>query len=378
MAYRGRNMVENADFIIIGGGMAGISAGARLAAGARVILLEAESHLGHHSTGRSAAIFIRNYGGSVIRALNDASLPFLENPEGVSDRSLLSHRGELVIASEEEIPVLERYLQGSAGLTPVSADQAIAMVPILRREAIAAAAYEPDAQDIDVDRMLQGFARLLRQGDGRIESDARVAEVTRRNGLWFVRSSAGDFCAPVIINAAGGWADQLATMAGIPRVGLQPLRRSAAILPAPEGHDPSRWPMFASAAERFYCKPEAGKLMVSPADEDPVDPHDVWADDMVLAEGIERFQQAVTIPVTRVERTWAGMRSFAPDRVPVVGFASGRQGDDSFFWLAGQGGYGIQTAAALAQLTADLCLGNSPKLPEETVTDLSPRRFQPG
>ena len=178
--------------------------------------------------------------------------------------------------------------------------------------------------------------------------------------------------APTDINAAGGWADQMAALAQVAKVGLRPLRRSAALLPAPAEHDVSRWPLFASASERWYAKPEAGLLMVSPADEDPVEPHDVWADDMVLAEGLDRFEQAVTMPVTRVLKSWAGMRSFVVDRNPVVGFAPG---SDGFFWLAGQGGYGIQAAPALARLAADLCLGRATSLPEATIAALAPGRF---
>jgi D-arginine dehydrogenase len=178
-----------------------------------------------------------------------------------------------------------------------------------------------------------------------------------------------------MVNAAGAWADTVAEMAGVQRLGLTPLRRSAAILPAPEGHDVRGWPAVCSMAETWYAKPEAGKLMVSPADEDPVEPHDAWADDMVLAEGLDRYAQAVTTPVTRVERTWAGLRTFAPDRTPVVGFDPTAEG---FFWLAGQGGYGIQTAPALSRLAAALLKGDDGKavLPGEVVTALAPGRLR--
>ncbi|SOE16510.1 D-arginine dehydrogenase [Hoeflea halophila] len=364
-------MNTSSDILVIGGGIAGISAAARLAPDAKVTVLESEPVIGHHSSGRSAAIFIRNYGNATLRALNAASAAFLAQPEGVAETSLLSPRGELLLATEEDMAQFEAYLDGSDGLERVSPQQALELVPILRQETIAAAAIEWDAQDIDVDRMLQGFARRLRNLGGSIITGAGVQSIVRRDGVWTVATPAGEFSAPVLINAAGGWADHVAQMAGVHTLGLAPLRRSAVLIPAPDGHDITRWPLFANAGDQWYAKPEAGKIMISPADEDPVEPHDVWADDMVVAEGLHRFEQAVTIPVTRVEHSWAGMRTFAPDRTPVVGFAPEAEG---FFWLAGQGGYGMQTAPALSQLAADLCLGRLSQLGETVLEALSPER----
>ena len=364
-------MSQTSDILVIGGGIAGISAAARLAADAKVTVLEAEPVIGQHSSGRSAAIFIRNYGNQTLRALNAASAPFLAAPEDISDTSLLTPRGELLVATEDDLGDFEAYLDGAEGLERLSPDQAHELVPILRREAIAAAAIEWDAQDIDVDRMLQGFVRMLRSHGRAVVNGAPVQSISRQGGVWNVVTSKGAFSAPIIINAAGGWADMVAAMAGVRTLSLAPLRRSAVLIPPPDGHDISRWPLFANAAEQWYAKPEAGKLMISPADEDPVEPHDVWADDMVIAEGLYRYEQAVTTPVTRVEHSWAGMRTFAPDRTPVVGFAPEAQG---FFWLAGQGGYGIQTAPALSQLAADLCLGRLSPLPPAVLEALSPAR----
>lgn len=364
-------MSTRSDILVIGGGIAGISAAARLAPDAKVTVLEAEAMIGHHSSGRSAAIFIRNYGNATLRALSAASAPFLTLPDQVSDSSLLTPRGELLIATEDDLDKYEAYLDGSEGLEKLSPQQALELVPILRMEAIAAAAIEWDAQDIDVDRMLQGFARLHRAHGGKVVTGAAASSIAFRDGLWTVVTPVGEFSAPVVINAAGGWADHLAQMAGVRTLGLAPLRRSAALIPAPEGHDINRWPLFANAGDQWYAKPEAGKLMISPAEEDLVEPHDVWADDMVIAEGLHRFEQAVTIPVTRVEHSWAGMRTFAPDRTPVVGFAPEAEG---FFWLAGQGGYGMQTAPALSQLAADLCLGRQSALDLRVVEALSPAR----
>ena len=362
------------DIIVIGGGIAGTSAAAALASDANVLQLEAEPHLGYHSTGRSAAIFIRNYGNAVLRALNAASAPVLQSPGDISDRSLMSPRGELLVAAENEMHLLRDYAAGSTGLDWLTAADAVALVPILRPERIAGAVLESDAQDIDVDRMLQGYARLLRNRGGKSVTGAAVTGLTRKGGAWRVSTAAGDWSAPVVINAAGAWADTVAGMAGLPPVGLTPMRRSAVLLNAPDGYRTGDWPLFASAADAWYAKPDAGRLMISPADEDPVEPHDAWPDDMVLAEGLHRFEQAVTMPITRPIRSWAGLRSFTPDRTPVVGFDPAA---DGFFWLAGQGGYGVQTAPALAAISAALCLGQAMPVASDIASALDPARFRP-
>jgi D-arginine dehydrogenase len=369
-------MTQTADVIVIGGGMAGIGAAARIAPDAKVVVLEAEDAPGRHSTGRSAAIFIGNYGNAAVRAANAASQGELAAPpDDLAETSLLTPRGELLIATAEEEARFEDHMASAASTDEISPDEAVRLFPILKRERIVRACYDTTAEDIDVDRLLQGYLRLLRRHGGKLVTDARVQQVARDGGVWRLRTSAGDFEAPVVVNAAGAWADATAELAGLDRLGLQPLRRSAAILPAPEGRDVTRWPAVCSMSETWYAKPEAGKLMVSPADEDPVDPHDAWPDDMVLAEGLDRYEQAVTVPVTRVERTWAGLRTFAPDRTPVVGFDPAAEG---FFWLAGQGGYGIQTAPALSRLAAALLKGDSGEtvLPAATVSALAPNRLR--
>ncbi len=366
-------MSETADILVIGGGIAGVGAAAMLSPDARVIVLESEDAIGRHSTGRSAAIYIRNYGNATLRALNAASEPVLSDPSVLEETSVLTPRGEMLIAAEEELGDLDAYLEGADGIERLSAGEAVALFPILREELIAAAAYEPKAMDIDVDRLFQAFARRLRHKGGQIILKSPASAIARKDGVWQVETPTGRYDAPILINAAGAWADQIAALAGVAPIGLIPMRRSAALLPAPEGHDITHWPLVASASESWYAKPEAGLIMVSPADEDPVDPHDAYVDDMVLAEGLYRFEQAVTMPVTRVERSWAGLRSFVPDRTPVVGFDPAAEG---FFWLAGQGGYGIQTSPALSQLTADLCLTRPSALRMETVAALSPARMR--
>ncbi|MFX0540239.1 NAD(P)/FAD-dependent oxidoreductase [Roseovarius sp. S4756] len=360
------------DAIVIGGGIAGISAAAELARDARVTVLEAEAQTGYHATGRSAAIYIRNYGNTVLRAINIASEPTLTTPDGICDHSLLSHRGELLTATGDEMSALEAYASGSVGLERLTGAEAARLVPILRPERIAAAIYEGAAQSIDVDLMLQGYLRMLKKRGGTVITKAQVTGMRRADGLWHVTAGNHQLTAPLVVNAAGAWADHIAALAGTQRVGLQPMRRSAAIVPLGPEHDVSNWPLFGSVSETWYAKPEGGKLMVSPADEDPVEPHDAWPDDMVLAEGLDRYERAVTVPVTRIERSWAGLRTFAPDRTPVVGYATDC---DGFFWLAGQGGYGVQTAPALSQVTAAVIGGRAPALASEIIAAIAPKRF---
>ena len=361
------------DILVIGGGIAGVSAAAECArAGASVVVLESEPQIGYHATGRSAAIFIRNYGNATLRALNAVSEPIFEPPGEISDKPILSPRGELMIASETELPVLDAYLDGAVGVERLTGQQATEIVPILRPERIAGAMIERDARGIDVDLLLQGYARMLRGHGGRIVTGAAVQALRHEARQWRVETEQGSFAAPALVNAAGAWADEIAAMAGLPCLGLQPYRRSAAIIPAPEGHETDSWPIFGSIAETWYAKPEAGKLMVSPADEDPVDPHDAWPEDMVLAEGLHRFEQAVTHEVTRVEHSWAGLRTFAPDRTPLAGFDPRVQG---VFWLAGQGGYGVQTAPALSRVSAALLTGGAPGIDAQTRAALAPDRL---
>lgn len=364
-------MTRTADILVIGGGIAGMSAAAELARDSRVLLLEAEAQAGYHSTGRSAAIFIRNYGNATLKNLNALAFPALDG--ALLGESVLSPRGELLVAQDSELPDLEAYLQGSSGIDRLTAAEAVALVPVLRRDRIAAAAFEADAQDIDVDRLLQGNARLLRDRGGQVLTGQRVVRMARETGSWRVETETDRFEAPLVVNAAGAWADVVADLAGVRRIGLQPKRRSAVIMALPgSAGDHRRWPLFASAAEAWYAKPEPTGLMISPADEDPVEPGDVWADDMVLAEGLDRFSQMVDVPLVRPSHSWAGLRNFVADKTPVAGFAPDAEG---FFWLAGQGGYGVQTSPALAALAGALCRGQSAGLDPALVAALSPGRL---
>lgn len=364
-----------ADIAIIGAGIAGAGVAAELAGDFNVVLVEQESRPGHHSTGRSAAIFIQNYGNAVIRALSRASRPlFMAADPTLFPNPLLSPRGMLSVSDEYSLPRLRALLAESEGLREISVEEARTMVPVLRRDKFVAAAYEPGAQDIDVAALHQGWLRKTKVAGGKILTDATLIRAEHQGGRWRIDTRAGEIEAGIIINAAGAWADKVARACGLAPVGIQPMRRTIAVLPAPEGHDVSRWPLFDEAAENWYAKPDAGRLFVSPSDEDPVEPHDAFPDDMVLAEGLHRFEQAVDFPVNRVERSWAGLRSFAPDRTPVAGFD---RTADGFFWLAGQGGYGMQTSPALSKLAASLIRRSAvPDALDEIVPPLSPNRFR--
>jgi D-arginine dehydrogenase len=364
-----------ADIAIIGAGIAGAGLAADLAGDFSVVLIEQEERPGFHSTGRSAAIFIQNYGNAVIRALTRASLPlYLDADRALHPEPLLKTRGLLYVAGEEGLEHHTKLLAEAEGMRPISADEALKIVPALRRDWLKAAAYETDGQDIDVASLHQGFLRKAKTGGATLLTHAPVKAASHGAGLWRIETAKGAVRARILVDAAGAWADTIAAAAGVPTLGIQPMRRSMAVLPVPDGMDISRWPLVADSGEGWYAKPEAGKLFVSPADEDPVDPHDAYPDDMVLAEGLYRFEQAVDFPVTRVERSWAGLRSFAPDRTPVVGFDPAAE---NFFWLAGQGGYGIQTAPALSRLAGQLIRrATITGELETTIAPLSPARFR--
>lgn len=361
----------DADFLIIGGGIAGISAAARLSDLGSVIVLEGEDSLAYHASGRSAALYEPNYGAPAVVELSKASGAYLQGQKDV-----LSPRGLLTVARAHELEVLAHDMQ-SMDLTQIPVEQALAMVPILNPDMVKGAAMATHAWDIDTDLLIQGFARHARENGARIVTKARVSAIAKvaggsLAGGWQVTSAAGTFTAGILVNAAGAWVDQVALLAGVQPLGFQPNRRSMARIPAPGGHDVSRWPIIFGVGETWYAKPDAGALIVSPADEDPMEPHDAFADDMVLAVGLARYEEMVTEPVTRLISSWAGLRTFAPDRVLVIGRDLR---EPSFFWLAGQGGYGFQSAPAASQLAADLIGGRATQIPADLVANLSPARF---
>ncbi|HVG47548.1 MAG TPA: FAD-dependent oxidoreductase [Rubellimicrobium sp.] len=350
------------DFLIIGGGIAGVSAAARLSALGSVTLLEAEANLAHHASSRSAAVFEECYGAPSTVALNRASRA------GLEERGVLSPRGLLMVAQAGDAGAFEADLR-SLGMTEIGLSDASDRFPILGPK-VARAAFQADTLDLDTDRLLQGFLREARANGASVMTRSPVTAIRRTETGWAVE--AGETReARILVNAAGPWADRVASLAGLPPLGLVALRRSMARIPAPS--EPSSWPMVMGAGEAWYMKPDAGALLVSPAEEDPQDPHDAWADDIVLAEGLARFEAHVTMEVTRLLASWAGLRTFAPDRQLVLG---PDPLDPAFLWCAGQGGYGFQTSCAASRHLAEVAGGTLPTLGQDLSAALSPARFR--
>jgi len=372
----------SADFIVIGGGIAGASVAYWLTEHARVIVLEREPQPGYHSTGRSAALFIETYGPPQVRVLTRASRRFFESPPpGFTDHPLLSPRGELLVASDQQARRLEEYWEDvrSSGTFTRRVDRAEAcsLVPVLRPERIVGGVYEPDACDIDVHALHQGYLREMRRRGGILHCDAEVTHIERSDSQWCVHVGDTSYAAPTIVNAAGAWADVIAKMAGVAPIGLEPRRRSAFTFAPPEGVDAASWPALIGAAEDWYFKPDAGMLLGSPANADPVEPQDVQAEEMDIALAIDRIEELTTLTIRRPARIWAGLRSFVTDGSHVGGFDAHSPG---FFWLAGQGGYGIQTSAAMGEACAALTRGRP--IPQHladfgiTADALSPSRIR--
>lgn len=346
-----------------------------------VILLERESHCGYHTTGRSAASFTENYGTDIIRRLVLASRSFLsEPPPGFANYPLLGKRGMITVARREQQDLLAEALDRARRLVPsihaITPAEAMKHVPVLRAGYLAGAFFEPHSMDVDVNGLHQGFLRGARDLGARIVTDAEVRAIGHR-GAWRVETSAAEFTAAKLVNAAGAWADEIAVMAGVRPIGLRPKRRTAFNIPAPPDMKIADWPLVDDVGAEFYFKPDAGQLLVSPADATPSVPMDAYPEDMDVAIGVERLERATTIEVRRVSRSWAGLRTFAEDGSPVVG-ADDEAAD--FFWLAGQGGYGIKTSSALSRICAALVRGED--VPDDirrfgvTAADLSPRRFR--
>ena len=345
------------DIIVIGAGIAGASAAAMLAEHASVAVLEMESQPGYHTTGRSAALFSGGLGGPTVGALSFASGPFLRQPpDGFAEHPLVSQRGVLMIARADQVAALEAF---AAGVRPdldvrrLDGKAARSLNPLLRQDYVRAAVWNPSATDIDVHALHGGFLKLLRARGGEVIVDARVEGLRQTGPDWRVDAAAGVFHAGLIVNAAGAWADQVAQSAGLPPLGLQPLRRTAMLIDPPPASPVSVLPMTIDVDEEFYLKPDAGKFLVSPADETPMPPQDIQPDEFDIALCVERIERAFEISVRRIAHKWAGLRTFAPDRVPVVGCDPLAR---NFFWLAGQGGFGIQTSPAMARATAALAL----------------------
>jgi D-arginine dehydrogenase len=349
---------QTADVIVLGAGMAGASMAAELAPHVGLLLIEVEDQPGRHATGRSAAMYFESYGNPTVRALTRASRAFLERPpDGFAEVPLLRRRDALLIADATHQHQLDARLAAPdtpACLRRIEVVAALARVPILRAERLAGALLDSSGHDIDVAALHQGFLRQARRHGARLVLGAGETALGRANGVWRVATRVGVFEAPLLVNASGAWADEVARAAGARPVGLQPMRRTAVTLPAPAGLDIRDWPLVVGADEGFYFKPDAGQLLLSPANEDPMPPCDVAPEELDVALAVDRFEAATTHRVTRLNHRWAGLRSFVADRSPVAGFDARAEG---FFWLAGQGGYGIQMAPALARTAAALLLG---------------------
>jgi D-arginine dehydrogenase len=372
-------MDATADVIVIGGGMAGASVGAELARTRRVILLEREDRPGRHATGRSAALHSEIYGPAAIRALTRASREAFLAPEGAAP--FATPRDCLHIAIAGQIPALETFAalpDVQAAVTRLDGAGARALAPLLKPGVVTAALREHNAYDLDVDAIHQHYLRALKARGGVLVCDAAVSGLMRRDGLWIAGWGEHTASAPIVIDAAGAWGDEVAVLAGVAPLGLQPMRRTIALVDLPDPAASRDWPMVIDIDEQFYFKPSSGQLLISPADETPMAPCDAWPEELDIAIAVDRIQQVADLDVSRVPHRWAGLRTFAPDRAPVVGFDPQA---DGFFWLVGQGGYGIQTAPAMARLAAALALGNAP--PADLlaqgldVADLSPERLRP-
>jgi D-arginine dehydrogenase len=374
-------MTTSCIFLVIGAGISGAAAGYELAAHGKVVMLEVETVPGYHSTGRSAALYTKNFGNTTVRALNRASLPFLSAPPpGFAEHPLLTPRGVLTIAKAEQRAEIDTLLEIGApdgSIVEVAQARALELALHLRPDAVAFGAYEAGVMDMDVAAIHQGFLRGLKARGGTVLCDAGVAELERRNGAWHARTASGAFAAPIVVNAAGAWAEKIGAMAGARPVGLVPKRRTAIIVDLPNGMDPRRWPAVDEAGYGCYCKPESGRMMASPADETPIEPCDVQPEDYDVAVIADWMERKTLIPVRRIVRKWAGLRSFVADHSPVCGFDDAA---DGFFWLCGQGGYGIMMASSLGRTTASLITRG--ELPEDvedagvTTADIGPQRLR--
>jgi D-arginine dehydrogenase len=351
--------MREVDLAIIGAGMAGASLGFRLAGRRSLVLLEREDQPGYHSTGRSAAMFMESYGPPMVRALTRASRSFYEHPPaGFAQQPLLGVRGALYVASHAQAHLLESTraeLQSSGcRIEVLDAAQAFARAPCLRRDHLAGAQFDADAQDIDVSALHQGFLRGLRAAGGEVRSRSALRSARRTGGTWELTLADGSLLrAATVVNAAGAWADEVGALFGAPPIGLEPRRRSAFTFRAPDGADTSHWPAVVGIDESWYIKPDAGQLLGSPANADPTFAHDVLPEELDIALGIHQIESATTLQIRRPTATWAGLRSFVPDGEMVIGADPHCPG---LFWLAGQGGYGIQSAAGASELAAALLL----------------------
>ncbi|MCE8515219.1 FAD-binding oxidoreductase [Ruegeria pomeroyi] len=346
------------EIAVIGAGIAGASVAAELSAAARVVLIEQESQPGYHTTGRSAAVYSPIYGPQPIRALTRASLEFFKHPpEGFCDHPLLTPIDAAFVARADQAAALDAMqadLADASTVRRLDGAELAQKLPLLRNDYAHGAMWDSGTSEIDVAAMHQGYLRQFKARGGTLLTNAAVTEMAREGAIWRIKAGQHDLSAGIAVNAAGAWADEIGQMAGAERIGLVPKRRTALIIDAPEGFDVRGMPLVVDVDEQFYLKPDAGKLLISPANEDPEPPCDVQPDEMDIAICVDRIERAFNVSVRRIESPWAGLRSFVADKCPVAGFS---ERADGFYWLAGQGGYGIQSAPGLAQFAAAEVLG---------------------
>ncbi|MDJ0921689.1 MAG: FAD-binding oxidoreductase [Henriciella sp.] len=366
-----------ADIIVIGAGVAGLSAAYTLAEHAHVIVLEREAFAGYHSSGRSAALLVPSLGSEVVQTITAAGAASLHEPPIGFDRPVLNHRGALWVANKHQTQDLKNLMSSTVGMAPCSPDQAVARVPILRRDWLHSAAYEDEVYDIDVHVLIEGFRRGIQARGGRFLAGHTVQAANRQSGLWRIETPQAIVSAPIVVNAAGAWADPVGQLFGAQHIGFTPMRRTAATVEAPDGLEIEDWPFIINPAEDFYVKPDAGRLLISPADETHTPPCDAQPEELDIAIGIHEAQQALDIEVRHVQASWAGLRTFAPDREFVIGFDTLAEG---YFWLAGQGGVGVQTCFGAAAYASGLIL-NGPSSGISAIDALrdriTPARFAP-
>ncbi len=369
------------DYLIIGAGISGAAAAYELAQSGSVLLIEAETSPGYHSTGRSAALFTPNYGGDVVRRINKASAPFFANPpREFCQNPLLAERGLLIVAQPGGEDALDANLHLSTSenvIEQITTARALELAPLLRPERVVAAAFEKAVHDIDVAELHQGFLRGFKERGGMVICDNRIDKLEQHDGDWRAIARGHVFEARIVVNAAGAWADQIGQMAGASKIGLVPKRRTAITIDAPSEIDVDRMPVVEFIAVDAYLKPAAGRFMASPGDQTPTEPQDVQPEEYDIAVLVDLLQRETFLEITRINNSWAGLRSFVADEAPVVGFDATVP---NFFWLAGQGGFGIMMSPTLARAAAGLIVNGSlpSDLLEQGITeeDLSPMRVQ--
>ena len=352
--------MDHYDVIIIGAGMAGLSAAYALAPTAKVLVVEREEAPGYHSTGRSAAVYGSSYGSEkpLVNALTKASGDFfLHPPAGFSEHPLYRDRGVMFVCHESKVEEMQAFYKQMKLINPqmrrMDSDEIAALVPVLKPEYRQMAVYDEHVYELDVHAMQEGYIRTLQHCGGTLMTGFEVEQLSYDQQKWTVSSGERSYCAPVVVNASGAWVDQVAAMAGVDPIGIEPLRRTAILVEKPQGADTESWPLVVEFQEQFYFKPEAGKVLISSANEDPSPPCDVQPDELDIAFAVHNISEATTLEIQRVDHSWAGLRSFVADRNPVIGFDEDNPG---FFWLTGQGGVGIQTAPAAGRLAASLIL----------------------